>query len=348
MAAAENNTTILVTGGSGYLASWVIKTLIDKGIRVHTTVRAPEDEAKIDHLKRLDHSDLITFFKADLLDPGSFEEAMQGCDMVIHTASPFFVSGFKDAKKELIDPAKLGTRNVLESVNRTDSVKRVVLTSSVAAVYGDTKEALTKPDNTFTNQDWNSTSTLEHQPYSLSKTLAEKEAWKMAKQQDRWNLVTINPGFILGPSLSKRKDSFSIDTMLNYANGNYRSGIPKIYLGSADVRDVAQGHVNACFNKEANGRYLLVNKTITLMDIARIIKNRIPGKYPLPIMVAPKFLYWLIAPLFGFTRKYASLNTGYPIYFDNRPSRSDLNISYRAIEDTVADHFQQLVDDHLI
>ncbi len=348
MTTSAHNTTILVTGGSGYLASWVIKTLIDKGIRVHTTVRDPKDETKIEHLKKLAHSDLITFFKADLLDPGSFESAMIGCDTVIHTASPFFVSGVKDAKKELIDPAKLGTQNVLESVNRTDSIKRVVLTSSVVAIYGDAKEALAKPDNTFTNQDWNSTSTLDHQPYSLSKTLAEKEAWKMVKQQKRWDLVTINPGFIIGPSLSKRKDSFSIDTMMNYANGKYRPGVPKIYMGSADVRDVAQAHVNACLNKDAKGRYILVSKTITLMDIAKIIKKRIAGTYPLPTMIAPKFLYWLIAPLFGFTRKYASLNTGYPIYFDNSPSKNDLKISYRAIDDTVSDHFQQLIDDHLI
>ncbi len=348
MTAEEHNTTILVTGGSGYLASWIIKTLIDKGIRVHTTVRNPDDDTKIEHLKKLAHSDLITFFKADLLEHGSFQKSMAGCDMVIHTASPFFVSGFKDAQKELIDPAKLGTRNVLETANKIDSVNRVVLTSSVVAIYGDAKEALSKPDNSFTAEDWNSTSTLDHQPYSLSKTLAEKEAWSIARQQERWDLVTINPGFIIGPSLSKRKDSFSIDTMMSYANGKYRPGVPQVYMGSADVRDVAQAHVNACLNKEAKGRYILVSKTITLMDIAKIIKKRIPGKYPLPMMISPKFVYWLLAPLFGFTRKYASLNTGYPIYFDNSPSKNDLKISYRSIEDTVSDHFQQLIDDHLI
>ena len=342
MTASELNSTILVTGGSGYLASWVIKTLIDRGLRVHTTVRDPEDTTKTGHLKKLEQSDLITFFKADLLESGSFEPAMKGCHTVIHTASPFFVSGCKDAQKELIEPALQGTRNVLEAVNRTDSVRRVV------AIYGDAKEALTKPDNTFTDQDWNSTSTLGHQPYPRSKTLAEKEAWKMARQQKRWDLVTINPGLIFGPSLSTRKDSFSTSMMMAFGNGTYRMGVPQIYMGCVDVRDAAQAHVNACLNKDAAGRYILVNKTVTLMDIAEIIKKRMTGKYPLPMMVSPKFFYWLTAPLFGFTRKYASLNTGYPIYFDNGPSKSDLKISYRPIEETIADHFQQLIDDRLI
>lgn len=166
----------------------------------------------------------------------------------------------------------------------------MVLTSSVVAVYGNTKEALSQPDSTFTTQDWNCTSTLDHQPCSLSKTVAEKEAWDRAQKQESWDLVTINPGLILGPSLSKRKDSFSIDTMMNYANGKYRTGVPDIHMGCVDVRDVVKANVNACFNKKAKGRYLLVSQTITLMDIARIIKNKIPGKYPLPMMVAPKFM----------------------------------------------------------
>ncbi len=130
---------ILVTGATGYIAGWVIVGLLDKGYTVHATVRDPAKTDKIAHLvKHAEQSSgSIKFFKADLLTPHAYDEAMQGCEIVIHMASPFVISNFKDAQKDLVDPALEGTRNVLESANRTESVKRIVLTSSIAATYGD-------------------------------------------------------------------------------------------------------------------------------------------------------------------------------------------------------------------
>ncbi len=339
---------VLVTGGTGYLASWIIKMLLDKGIQVHTTVRNPLDSEKTAHLKALDKNNQLTIFKADLLDIGSFEESMQGCDLVVHTASPFFISGFKNPETELIEPAKLGTRNVLEQAKKTTCVKRVVLTSSVAAIYGDNIDIKKTANGIFTEDEWNGTSSVNHNPYPFSKTIAEKEAWKIVKSQNQWDLVVINPGWIFGPSLSKRKDSMSIKTMIDFGSGGYRTGVPELFTSFVDVRDVAKAHVNAGFFKHAKGRHIVVSKTIKMMDIADIIRKKYKNKYPLPKMTVPKFIFWLIGPFLGFTRKYVSLNISIPINFNNSNSIDNLELKYISVEKTVEDHFQQVLDDGLL
>ncbi|UHJ55402.1 NAD-dependent epimerase/dehydratase family protein [Mycolicibacterium fortuitum] len=138
---------VLVTGASGYIGSWIVRLLLEAGRTVHGTVRNPDKTTGLEHLHKLssDHPGRLKLFKADLLEPSSFDDAMAGCELVMHTASPFLLSGFKDAQEALIRPALEGTRNVLNSVNRTDSVKRVVLTSSVVAIYGDAREILDVP-----------------------------------------------------------------------------------------------------------------------------------------------------------------------------------------------------------
>lgn len=128
---------VLVTGGTGYLASWIVKLLLEDGVRVRATVRNLSDNTKNQHLINISkESDAdLRLYEADLLKPGSFDEPMQDCELVIHTASPFFVTGIKDPENDLIRPAKAGTTNVLTSANETESVKRVVLTSSIVAIF---------------------------------------------------------------------------------------------------------------------------------------------------------------------------------------------------------------------
>ena len=348
MADIDKTKKVLVTGGSGYLASWIIKMLLDEGVSVHATVLDLQKADKTAHLKAFDKQGRLTLFQADLLDMGSFKESMQGCDIVIHTASPFFISGVKDPEKELIKPAQQGTINVLETAKKISCVKRIILTSSVAAIYGDNEDAKKISSVILTENEWNMTSSADHMPYSFSKTMAEKEAWKIAETQDQWDLVVMNPGLIFGPSLSRRKDSFSIKTMCEYGNGHYKTGVPDTSFGTVDVRDVSKAHINAAFMPQAKGRHILVSQTITLMEIADIIREKFPDKYPLPKMIVPKFVFWLIAPFLGFTRKYVSKNVGHPIEFDNSYSIDNLKMSFRPMEETVTDHFQQIIDDELL
>lgn len=340
---------VLVTGGTGYMASWIVKLLLDQGFEVRTTVRNLSAKDKFAHLTSLavKSKGVLQFFEADLLKPGSFETAMDGCELVIHTASPFFVSGIKNAQKQLIEPAVEGTRNVLQSVNKTGSVKRVVLTSSVVAMYGDAADILSEKNGVFTEESWNTTSSARHQPYAFSKTLAEKLAWEMAGKQDRWDLLVINPGFIMGPSLSKRTDSTSIELMLQMVQGKFKTGVPAGDMGFVDVRDVAKAHILAGFAPEASGRHICVESEHSLLDMASEIRKIYP-QLPLPKGLAPKSLFWLIAPFLGFTRKYVKLNVGFNVKFDNSYIRKDLQMEFLPFETTIADHLEQLINDGLL
>ena len=350
MVTIDKTKPVMVTGATGYLASWIVKRLLDDGVKVRATVRDPSDQVKVEHLSSIaEKSDAdLKLFKADLLDPGSFDEASADCELIIHTASPFSITNVKNSEEELIRPAKEGTVNVLESVNRSASAKRVVLTSSVVAVYGDNIDIEMTSGGKFTESDWNQTSSPNHRPYPFSKTVAEREAWKISGEQNQWDLVTVNPGWILGPSLSKRVDSASIKTMIEFADGTYKNGVPRLWNPMVDVRDVAKAHIKAGFTPEAKGRHILFSEEATLLDLGKILRKNFGDQYPFPTKEPPKLLFWLIAPMFGFTRKWTTKNVGYKISFDNSYSKKDLGMTYLPLEQTVKDHFQQILDDGLL
>ncbi|MEM7180532.1 MAG: aldehyde reductase [Spirochaetota bacterium] len=341
---------VLVTGGSGYIASWIIKYLLEEGYTVHTTVRDLAKKEKYAHLQSIANSSQGTLkvFAADLLEKDSFLSAMQGCELIMHTASPFFVLGVKDAEKQLLQPAKDGTGNVLETAKQVESVGRVVLTSSCAAIYGDNADVRSTPNNVFTEEYWNTSSSASNNPYAYSKTIAEKEAWKIAETQNRWDLLVINPAFVLGPSLTKRTDSTSIKTMLQLADGTYRFGTPELWFGVTDVRDVARAHILAGFTPEAKGRHIITSDSVMILDIASILAEKFGHKYPFPQHRLPYFLLWLFAPLLGFSQNYIKNNIGVPIHFDNSYTKKDLGLEFRKVSDTVIDHFQQILDDGLL
>jgi nucleoside-diphosphate-sugar epimerase len=339
---------VLVTGSSGYVASWIVRYLLEDGYAVRATVRNPGKPKGLEHLHALaaDHPGKLTLHQADLLDDGSFTEAMQGCELVIHTASPFIIGKVRDAERQLVKPALEGTRNVLTSVNATDSVKRVVLTSSVVAVHGDNIDMLGK--DCFTEEDWNTTSTADHQPYPYSKTVAEREAWAMQAAQSRWDLVTIHPGLVLGPSLTTASASGSMTTMQHFTDLTMAAGAPALEMGVVDVRDVARAHIQAGFTPEAHGRYITNAETISMLQIGKILRSSFGWSLSFPTFEAPKLMIKLAAPVAGLTRKFVDLNVGWPIAFDSSRTTAELGIEFRPAEESVVEHFQQMIDDGLV
>lgn len=341
------NSPVCVTGGSGYIASWIIQYLLAAGHTVHATVRDPSKAKSVAHLEAIAarESGTLKLFKADLLDIGSFDAAMAGCAVVIHTASPFVLEGYTDAHEALVRPAVEGTRNVLYAVNRTPCVQRVVLTSSVASVFGDNIDVRQVEGGVLTEAQWNTTSSVDHNPYQYSKVAAEREAWDMQAVQNRWDLVTINPGMVYGPSLTTGSQSASIDTLISMGDGRLRSGVPDLKYGVVDVRDVAKAHILASFKPDAEGRHLLVSKTISMIEIAKILRAHFGKAYPFPKSVVPKALVWAFGPMMGpVTRTFISKNVGHPLAFNNQRSIA-LGVEYLPVEQTFIEHFQQVLDD---
>lgn len=343
-------TTVLVTGASGYIAGWIVKYLLEEGHTVHATVRDPEKPASVAHLQKIaaEAAGTLRLFKADLLDASGFDAAMKDCTVVMHTASPFVLSGFRDANEALVRPAVEGTRNVLEAAKRCATVRRVVLTSSIAAVMGDNADLSSTGRVAFTEEDWNTSSSVDHNPYQYSKVAAEREAWKIHATQSQWDLVTINPGMVYGPALTPNSQSASIDTLRQLGDGRLLMGVPDLAYGVVDVREVARSHLLAAFKPEASGRHILIADDITMLGIARLLRHRYGWRYPFPFFVVPKALAWLFGPLMGpVTRKFISRNVGHKVKFDNGRSRR-LGVEYRPLQQTFEEHFQQVIDDGLL
>jgi len=335
---------VLVTGGSGFIASWIVKQLLEDGYKVNATVRNKSKLKKVSHLLEMQeaHPNQLRLFEADLLVDGSFAEAMKGCALVLHTASPFKLNP-KDPQKELVEPALQGTRNVLQQAKDTPTVQRIVLTSSVVAIYGDAIEHQQTKSGVFTEQYWNETSSLKHQPYAYSKTLAEKEAWKIAEEQKQWDLVVINPGFVLGPSLSERTDGESASFMINLLSGDLKMGAPGLEFGCVDVRDVAKAHILAGTTPSASGRHIACEGSYKIIEMANMLRETFGDKYDLPSSELPKWLIYIFGPLTaGLSWKYIRRNVNVPLKFDNSYIKEDLGVTFRKIKDTLVDQAEQL------
>ncbi|OEL14358.1 Cinnamoyl-CoA reductase 1, partial [Dichanthelium oligosanthes] len=257
---------VCVTGASGYIASWIVKLLLARGYTVRATVRDTADPKKTLHLRVLDGAkDRLHLFKASLLEEGSFDAAVDGCDCVFHTASPFY-HNVKDPKAELLEPAVKGTLNVLASCKKA-SIKRVVITSSMAAVAYNGKS---RTPDTVVDETWFSDPEVcekNQQWYVLSKTLAEEAAWKFSRDNGL-EIVTINPTMVIGPLLQPT---------LNTRSSTY----PNSTFGWINVKDVALAHVLAYEVPSANGRYCMVETVTHHSDLVNIIREMYPT-IPLP------------------------------------------------------------------
>jgi len=284
-------TKLLVTGASGFIATHCIVELLNHGYQVKGTVRKLDKEEQIRAIlkKHTKNTDCLEFTQAELTDPHSWEEAMQGCDGVMHLASPVPVIQPKDADK-VIRPAREGTLNVLKAAKKLD-VSRVVLTSSVAAVWGKGREG----SRVYSESDWTNTNDPDQSPYSLSKTFAEKAAWEFVEEQGGPELAVINPSFVLGPALESDYGS-SLVILYKILKGKFPL-VPKLGFEIVDVRDVAVLHRLAYESPEALGRRFLCSSGFRwLKEMAIFLREHFPNyRKKISTKDMPNFLLKIIS-----------------------------------------------------
>ncbi|XP_052197781.1 tetraketide alpha-pyrone reductase 1 [Diospyros lotus] len=265
---------VCVTGASGFLASWLIKRLLLSGYYVIGTVRDTGNDTKLAHLWRLEGAkERLTLMRADLMEDGSFDDAVKGCAGVFHTASPVLSRPVSDPKAEILRPAIEGTLNVLRSCKKNPSLRRVVLTSSSSAVRA--RDDF-DPNVPLEESCWSSVELCERFQiwYALSKTLAEKAAWEFC-EESKIDLVTVLPSFVVGPSLSPDLCTTASD-VLGLLQGKTERFEWHGRMGYVHVDDVALCHVLVYEHKDAHGRFLCSSVVLDNNELVSMLSARYP------------------------------------------------------------------------
>lgn len=289
----KHNSPILLTGASGFVAQHTLIQLLQSGYKVRATLRTParENEVRAVISKFVDVKDNLQFVTADLLNDSGWDEAMRGCEYVLHVASPFPLYEPKH-EDELILPAVQGTLRVLRAAHHAN-VKRVVIVSSVAAVYaGHNGE-----NKTFDESDWSITEN-NIGAYAKSKTLAERAAWDFingAENTNKMEMVAINPPLILGPILDRNAHT-STELISVFLRGEV-PGVAKLKMGIVDARDVASALLAAMTAPEAAGRRFTVPAaTLWYKEIADILRGKYASDYKkIPRIQFPSFAVKILA-----------------------------------------------------
>ena len=329
---------VCVTGASGFVASWLVRELLERGLPVRGTAR----RAAVPYLQSLPGAaDRLELVEADLLEPSSFDAAVRGCTTVFHTASPYVIQ-VDDPQRDLVDPAVNGTLAVLEACAKAADVKRVVLTSSMAAVTDEPDDA-----RVLTEADWNEKSTLRRNPYYLSKTLAERAAWTfMERERPAFDLVAMNPFVIMGPSLGPGLN-ISNKIVSDMVNGVY-PGILSLTWGIVDVRDVAHAHVRAADLPGAHGRYLLAQEAVSMRAVVGWLREAgFAAGTRLPSRAMDNSVGNLLVRLNSYVQpsgvgSYLRTHIGRTPRYDTSKARLGLGLTMRPTRETVIDTARDL------
>ncbi len=330
---------ILVSGANGFIASHTIERLLAAGHDVVGTVRHSANQEKNAYLHTMENAEKhLTLVAADLTDPDPFGPHVEQ-DYIIHMASPY-VLHVKDPKRDLVDPAVKGTVSMLEAAAKSKRVKRVVFTSSMAAITDEPE------DHMLTEADWNEKSSLTRNPYYYSKTMAERAAWEfMDRVKPNFNLVAINPFLVIGPAHTSALNT-SNQIMANIIKGLYPA-IMALNWGMVDVRDVANAHILAMENEEASGRYLCASGNMEMNDVVSVMRQCGYGHTKLPTLNFTGPIGTWLMRLASYTQpsglgSYLRTHLGRVPRFDNTKIKRDLGIDFMNPEDSLRETLQDL------
>jgi dihydroflavonol-4-reductase len=324
---------VLVTGISGYIGAHCALELLKQGYAVKGSVRSLSKTEKIlaDISKHIDPNGNLEFCALDLLKDDGWDEAMKGCEYVLHVASPFINKEPKD-ESLYIKPAVEGTQRALKAAKKA-GVKRMVLTSSMVSMLGDADKSTALNQSTWTN-----VSSKNVSAYAKSKTLAEKSAWKFIEDQEKGTsleLTVVNPGPVFGPTLSGDLSGASMGMFRDLILGKMPM-LPQAAINMSDVRDIAKIHVLALENKKASGQRFIVGteKAYSFQEMAQILKSN--GYEKVSTKVAPNFLLMLMS---NFNRDLKSMRgfIGKTYQADVSPAMKTFNWKPYAFETTVLD-----------
>jgi len=333
---------VLVTGASGFIASRIVEQLLAKGYRVRGTVRSLGRERELTGIRTLaGAAERLELVGADLNAAGAFDRPAAGCEYAIHTASPYALT-VNDPQRDLIDPAVNGTRHVLAACRRAGTIRRVVLTSSMAAVTDEPES-----DHVLTERDWNTKSSLERNPYYYSKTLAERAAWAFVdEEKPQFDLVVINPFLVIGPSLVPGLN-VSNQIFVDLLRGTY-PGIVSLTWGFVDVRDVADAHVRAMETPAASGRYICAGDTGSMRVVVNLLRRRGWGDgRKLPSLGLDNAFGDVVVRLGSFLQSkgvgsYLRTHVGRTPRYDTSRIQRELGVTFRPLEQSILDTMDDL------
>lgn len=336
--------TVLVTGGTGYIAGELIKQLLAKGWTVHATVRSKaKSEALLRNRLGNPPEDTFKIFEAELMDDAGWAEAMAGCTHVAHVASPIATSTPKD-ENEMIVPAREGTLRALRFAKEA-GVKRFVQTSSMAAVaYGRAEKVYTVDES-----DWTDVTHPDVYPYVKSKTIAERAARDWIEENGAaMEFVSVNPAMVLGP-VEDPDFSPSVEAVKQVLDGSMPMA-PDLGFAIVDTRDVADLHVR-CLEEPglANERFLAAGKFMKIIDIADVLRERLPPEQTrkVPKKIMPN---WMVSVLALFNPGVRSIKSevGKTRNVDASHAENRLGWKTRAEEESIVDCAKSLIDHGLV
>lgn len=331
---------VLVTGASGFIGLHCCLALLKAGYRVRGTLRDPArgDSLRAALAPHVEIGDRLEFVSADLLSDAGWDEAVRDCRFVLHVASPL-PSGPPAHEDELIVPAREGTLRVLRAAAAA-GVERVVLTSSLAAVvHGHDRSG----SRVFDESDWSIVEKCP--PYEKSKTLAERAAWDFVASlapEQRFELVVINPGLVLGPVLEK--DSGTSGEAVRKLMAREFPGCPRFGWAMVDVRDVAEAHVAALRVPEAAGqRFVCAAEHAWMQDVAKILDARFRERgYKVPTRSIPNFVVRIFA-LFDKTTRMVLHQLDQNEYVSNQKIQDVLGWKPRSLEEMVVSMGESMI-----